>query len=342
MSQENFKEAIMKKQQHLSYSRLVSRTDFYKEKALELEQTVVFTEEKVRELEKKLNWLSQENEKKSETVAKFAQLKEQYDELERQYADLQEKGSVEKIEALSAQLQNKEKELEEFNETVNELKKRQSEAGNKRIEQFESLLSDVQNELNEKEQQVETYKARVESLEKRLSARQTMPRTLSPTKAENDDDPSEKLKTMSYFDYSLIVEKEHEAVIRGHFHIANVGTGTLGTPLVCFRFYPVESAALKGKITSLEKAAQEGSQPSRNPQWVYWEDDWTRTAKERGEIWLRPYPDFSVRPGETLTLRDFQIPVKKRFDEKIIIEGFVYFQDSDIKEKALNQILITI
>ncbi|HEX6923053.1 MAG TPA: hypothetical protein VF149_04450 [Bacillales bacterium] len=317
--------------QKLSYARLVSRTDFYKKKALELEQKVVFGDEKIKALEEELEQLNGE-----EQPGELEELQRQFEQLKEDYENLEAKGSAEEIERLSGELQEK-------TEIIDSLKdddgKEESKADEGRVEQFEKLLAEVQTELNQKEQQLDTYKGRVKSLEKRLSSKQSVPgqRVFSD---ENNVEKAGK-KVIAYFDYSLVLSQQRESIIRGNFHVENVGSESLGTPFVCFRFYPLDASTLKGKIISIEQAERNGDHGSGQPQWVYLDDDWGEKAKERGEIWVRPYDEIRLKPHEKTSLADFQIPVKKHFDENVIVEGFVYFQDDRHRTKAVNQILIT-
>lgn len=322
----------MKKQrQKLSYARLVSRTDFYKNKALDLEQKMVFAKEKIQTLEDQLK-LREEHAKEE-----LKDLQNRLETLKADYEQVQKKNdSAEEIEQLRKELKEKSDMIESLNETIAELNQKQGHADQEKIEQFERLLSEIQHELNEKEQQVETYKGRIKSLEKRLSSQQMTP--VHKIFSETDSTAKTGKRAIAYFDYSIVVSGQKESVIRGNFHIENVGGEPLGTPLVCFRFYPTDASALKGKIISLEQAQRDGGESKT---WVYVDDDWGQEAQERGEIWVRPYEETEVRPDGKVTLEDFQIPIKKHFDENVVIEGFVYFGNGQYKVKAANQILIT-
>jgi hypothetical protein len=317
-----------KQRQKLSYARLVSRTDFYKNKALDLEQKIVFAKEKIQTLEER-----EENRK-----AEFEELKTRFENLQADYKQLQENGSSEEIDRLVQQLKEKSDMIETLDETISELNQKQKSHDPEKIEQFERLLAEMQTELNEKEQQVQTYKDRMKSLEKRLSSRQSTP--VHKVFSEMDGVTKTDKRAIAYFDYSVVISGQKESVIRGNFHIENVGAKPLGTPLVCFRFYPIDASALKGKIISLEQAERNGGE-SQRMQWVYVDDDWGKKAQERGEIWVRPYAEVHVEPGEKVMLEDFQIQIKKHFDENVVVEGFIYFGDSQYKVKAANQILIT-
>lgn len=334
----------MKKQgEKLSYARLVSRTDFYKSKALDLEQQIVFAEENAKNAQRELARNGEElaalRSRKAELEESHEQMQKDRERLQKEYEALKEKAegqrSEEKIEALSAKLEEKDQTISKMNETIVELNQKKN--GEERIREFERLLGDVQKDLNSKEEQIDSYKARVKSLEKRLANEQAIP--VRKVFSEKREHRATEGKVLPYFDYSIVINEEKESIIRGNFHIENIGDRPLGTPFVCFRFYPLDASTLKGKIISIEKAEQAGA--SEQTRWVYMDSDWGKTAKERGEIWVRPYGELQLKPEGKLTLPDFQIPVKKHFDDKVIVEGFVYFQRSQYKEKAVNQILIT-
>lgn len=333
---------MQEQKEKLSYGRLVSRASFYRDKALDLEKKVVFAEEQVQALEAQVRQLNEENEDAKEKQAHFEQLKQDYEELKDQHQESQENtGSSQEVDRLTQQLAEKDNHIETLNQMISELKNSErsdktSEGESHRIEQFEALLAEVQNDLNEKEQQLETYQARVKNLEKRLASKNVTPTQQVASQGKGGSKTSKGV--IAFFDYSIILGQKSETIIRGNFHMENVGQETLGTPYVCFRFYPIDASTLKGKIISIDKAAHSDGSAL---QWVYLDDDWGEDAKARGEIWIRPYPNKKIASGEQLKVEDFQIPIKKQFEDKVIVEGFVYFQENGYKEKAANQILIT-
>lgn len=333
---------MQEQRERLSYGRLVSRASFYRDKALDLEKKVVFAEEQVQTLEEQIRELNEGSASSKERQKHYEQLKKDYEQLKESHQQLQESnGAAGEDESVSQQLEEKNKQIETLNQTISELKSGGEQQGgvgeSERIEQFEKLFSEVQTDLNEKEQQLETYQARIRSLEKRLASQNYTPTRRVASQTEVGSKAAKKV--LAYFDYSIILGDQKETIIRGNFHLENVGREVLTTPSVCFRFYPIDASTLKGKIISIDQA--ERSSDGSALQWVYMDDEWGENAKERGEIWIRPYQSRSVNPGEKLTLEDFQIPIKKHFEEKVIIEGFVYFQQNEYKEKAANQILIT-
>lgn len=322
---------MQQQRERLSYGRLVSRASFYRDKSLDLEKRVVFAEEQIQTLEEQILQLEAENVTSKEREKHFEQLKKDYEALQGKAA------TTEESESLTDQLAEKGKKIDTLNETIAELNRRSEGGGEggEKIAQFERLLAEVQTELNEKEQQLDVYQARIKSLEKRLSSQNYTPanRVIPPTEGLSIAGK----KVIAFFDYSLIIG-EKETIIRGNLHVENIGRESLGTPFVCFRFYPIDASTLKGKIISIEQAERG---VSSSPGWVYMEDEWGQTAKDRGEIWIRPFQQARVNVGDHVTVEDFQIPVKKQYHEKVIVEGFVYFQNDEYKQKAANQILIT-
>jgi predicted nucleic acid-binding Zn-ribbon protein len=325
-----------KQREKLSYSRLISRTTYYQKKALELEKQLFFTEEKFQSLQKQLKHADRERENKE---SDYEELSDALEETKEKYQDIQEN-----LEAVKKELEKKQQENKELIKQLQQPKEPDKgdegkpEHYKKRIADFEHLLGGVQKELNEKEQQLEVYKSRIKSLEKRKA-----PSVGYPEHSDHDSLSQHTKKgkrAIPYFDYSMILDDKKSCIVRGHFHIENVGDESLTNPYICFRFYPLDASTLKGKIISIEQAEQTHSNGSA-PQWVYVDDDWGEEAKERGEIWLRPYENTQIEANEKISLNDLQIPIKQHFDEKVIVEAFVYFQNDQYRVKAANQILMT-
>ncbi|MCM3719154.1 hypothetical protein [Fictibacillus phosphorivorans] len=288
----------------ISYERLITRVEYYKEKALDLEKKLVFAEETIERLENdtnKVNYQSLIEEKEEEVV-----------ELKKQ------------IETLNKRLNRAE---------VHEMEKR--------IQSYEDLLETIQEELNDKNQQIELYQQRVKSMEKRLNINRTSEPILEGAESDEELKANVALKDkscMSYFDYSVIFPKEKTGFVRGSFYLENTGTETLDNPFICFRFQPAESAALKGKIVSL--IASPTKEEMNQSQWMFMDNEWAEEAKERGELWICPLRETKLKTGDKLTLNDFQIPIKSKIDNNIIIEAFVYFHKQNYRVKAVNHIAI--
>ncbi|MFE1244696.1 hypothetical protein ACFW35_11235 [Fictibacillus sp. NPDC058756] len=288
----------------LSYERLISRVEYYKEKALELEKKLVFAEETLEQLE---------NEKNINDSLRLIEEKErEIDHLRKQVEDLSKK--------------------------LNRMEEHELE---KRMKGYEELLSSIQQELNDKDQQIDLYQQRIKSMEKRFNINRSAEPVFEETEQEPETTvPRNKneLNCMSYFDYSVIFTKDRKGFVRGSFYLENTGTETLENPYICFRFQPAESSAIKGKIISLISSPTQDEMLQST--WMYMDNDWAEKAKERGEIWICPLRETKFKSGDRLSLDDFQIPIKSKIDENITVEAFVYFHKQKYRTKAINHIAI--
>ncbi|MCF6136904.1 hypothetical protein [Pseudalkalibacillus berkeleyi] len=291
----------MNPQKELSYDRLASRTKYYQEKSLQLEKKLLFAEEKMEQLEIELKDARENDE-------------------------------------LNEKIQQQEEELEAYHQEVHRLKEQLSQSNltamTKKILSFEELLETVEKEINEKETLIESYKSKIKSLEKRIKVKNNSPEELGSKLVDK-----ENLQLTAYFNHSLICKSESSYVIHGSFHMTNNGTEELDQPLVCFRFQPIDYTNLKGKISSLEQSTI-SEEKQEADQWVYIENEWAKEARERGEIWVAPMHDLTIQPNQTISISDFQIPIKKQFEDSIIIEAFVYFQNKEYRARAMNQIAL--
>ncbi|MFC7371836.1 hypothetical protein ACFQPF_09110 [Fictibacillus iocasae] len=296
----------MNTQDKLSYERLISRTEYYKEKALDLEKKLLFAEEQIEKLE----------------------------------SDLQQNGNAELVETKEKELTHLKAEMEELEY---KLKRSENVELEKRISGYEELLSKIQLELNEKDQQIDLYQQRIKSMEKRLNINRMLEPVLAGEDAagaahETSAKEKEEVRCTSYFDYSVIFTEEKNGFIRGSIHMENTGLQPITNPHICFRFLPAEAAAMKGKILSLlsNPSAEEIGQS----QWMYMDNEWAASAKDRGELWICPLKETVLAPGGQLSLNDFQIPFKKQIDNNITVEAFLYFHKQNYKTKAVNHIAV--
>lgn len=288
----------------LSYERLISRVEYYKDKALDLEKKLMFAEETIERLESEGNL----NE------------------------------SLQVIEEKEKELENLRTQVEELSYKLNRLEEHEME---KRMKGYEELLSSIQEELNEKDQQIDLYQQRIKSMEKRININRSSEPVFDEADLEEKENVprnKEELNCMSYFDYSVIFTQEKTGFVRGSFYIENTGTNTLENPYICFRFQPAEAAAIKGKIISL--IASPTQDEMSQSLWMYMDNEWAEKAKERGEIWICPLRETRLKSGERITLDDFQIPVRSKIDENITVEAFVYFHKQNFRAKALNHIAV--
>lgn len=287
----------------LSYERLVSRVDYYKDKALDLEKKLVFAEETIERLEKETN-----NDR-----------------------------SLKIIEENEKELLALRKQVEELTRKLKRLEEHEME---KRMQSYEELLKSIQDEMNDKDQQIDLYQQRIKSMEKRININRTSEPVFEELDTENNSEPQKKegFNSACYFDYSVIFTKDKKGFIRGSFFIENTGTETLENPYICFRFQPAEACSLKGKIISL--IASPSQEEMTQSIWMYMDNEWAEKAKERGEMWICPLRETKFKSGDKLSLDDFQIPFKSGIDENITVEAFVYFHKQNYRTKAVNHIAI--
>lgn len=287
----------------LSYERLISRVDYYKEKALDLEKKLVFAEETIERLENETN-----NDQ-----------------------------SLRIIEDKEKELEVLRKQVGELTKKLRRLEEHEME---KRMQGYEELLKSIQEELNDKDQQIDLYQQRIKSMEKRININRTSEPVLEDMAQDSMSEPKKKdgLSCMSYFDYSVIFTKDKKGFVRGSFYIENTGSETLENPYICFRFQPAEACSLKGKIVSL--IASPSNDEMLQSIWMYMDNEWAEKAKDRGEMWICPLRETKFKSGDKLSLDDFQIPFKNSIDENITVEAFVYFHKQNYRSKAVNHIAI--
>lgn len=318
----------MSQLQKLSYSRLVTRTNYYRDKALDLGKEIVSTKEELELLKKKLDKVRLEKKQLQDKLAK----KDQSSAIE----------TSEQLEKLRKENEQLQKQLENYESDLANEREPASDYEDK-IAGYEELLSDIQTEMIQKEKEIDYYKTKVRNLEKRASY---TPTTLAEIDAVQNETKREetmnKTAILSYFDYTVLWQNKAKIVIRGDFHITNIGRERLKNPILCFRFSPPEMSHMKGKITSIEQETlTQQTAGSQSGEWMFLESEWTKEAKERGEIWVVPTKEMMIPAGVTVSLNEFQIPVQMEGNGTFYVEGFVYFQESAFKAKAANHIMIS-
>lgn len=294
----------------LNHSRLVVRTKYYRDKTLNLEKKLQQAENEIQHLLEKIQRLKNEN-----TI-----VNEENNDLK----TMVDKNKLEKLQRENFLL------LKKLEEIATEKEDHFAKV-NQRIEEYESLLSDIQKEFTEKEMELEYYKSKVKSLEKQSRV------YMNTSQAQSRKPVANAKSTLCYFDYSIVKKSDQEFIFIGDFHIHNFGSEPLLNPTVCFRFSPPELAALKGKIFTFEQATL--NKPL-DAQWMFLNSDWAQEAKEKGEIWLVSTEPIHLQQGESTTVHRFQIPVTFSHPGTLIIEGFVY-SESNQKMKSNNNIIFT-
>lgn len=355
----------------LSVSRLVSRTTYYRDKALELNRQNISFQEEIESLQRKMVVLKRENQRLEQqwqeaaektfsaeernqlhgqikelqaanelTLAEKEQLLKQFETAEHQLSELKQKLKEEQVqnEHLRAQLENS-GELGVSSDVEAKLKQLES-----KIAGYEGLLVTIQQEMNEKEREIDRLKSKSKSLEKRAqySGMQAMNLVKQEPKLAEHHNDQEKEQLLAFFNYSVLWQAKEKLLIRGDLHVKNIGNQRLNNPSICFRFVPPESAALKGKIMSLEQAASNQQTGQKSFEWMFLESDWGRDAKDRGEIWLVPTSEKEIAPGETVSVQQFQIPITAEYPETFVVEGFVYIQEPQLTVKTGNQIIVSL
>ncbi|MFC4620148.1 hypothetical protein ACFO4N_15650 [Camelliibacillus cellulosilyticus] len=320
--------------QSLNISRLIDREKYYKDKALKLEKSFIFANEKISALEEQLDALVKENQSlttdKKQVTVKLKETQALYDGLVRQYEE-DKKSARDQIQTLQNEI-----------EVLQKNQRTEGDVGrsmyNQRVKGFEQLLAEMEVEINEKEKELSIYKRRLNVLEKRLKLHGEPFLAKKPDLSEKNTILKPEERAVPYIDYALIIN-DKRAMIRGDLIIENVGSQPLDTPHVCFRFTPGDAAELKGKILSWEGLGEETIE-QESDQWAFLNNDWAEEAKERGEIWVYPLTPMKLEPGERVILPDWQMPFEKKYVSQLAVEVFVYFQGSNYRTKSVNQILV--
>lgn len=314
----------------LSVARLMDREKYYKDKALQLEKSFIFANEKISTLEEELDAVTLEKKSRDkdyhETLAQLKETQGQYEELQRKYTSNQE---------MIKDLQ------EEMADLKKHVKKDQAQGPgdyDQKLKSYERLLADVELEINERDKELTLYKKRISVLEKRLKLGASMPLAKKPDLEEIPASPKADYQAFPYLDFAVVF-REKSCLIRGDLIIENIGTKVLGTPNICFRYTPGDAAQIKGRIKTWESVESE-SVNSDKWQWVFLDNDWAKEARERGELWIYPTTPITIQPGERLAFNDWQIPIERKYYDQLTVEVFVFFEESNYRVKGANQIVI--
>ncbi|MCO7126207.1 hypothetical protein NIE88_10510 [Sporolactobacillus shoreicorticis] len=312
----------------LAMASLEDRQKFYRNKALKLEQSMIFAKEEVAQLKKEL----------SEKTAKTKDIDKNYEKLKNQLAALN-KDYV----ALKQREQEIQKKLDTAEATIELLKQNQRAASDlssdeyrHRVQGYERLLGEVQTEINDKNRRIEVYEKRLAILEHRLKNEH---KKTEPIPApSNDGHQQEKYGAISYINYVWILSGK-KSLIQGDVLIENTGALSLDTPTICFRFHPGDIAALKGHVIHEEDAPLEQSEQEENV-WVILDMEGGSEKNQSGEIWVRPSDPIIINPGQSTAFTNFQIPVDHSYLDSVRIECFVFFGDDVYKVKCGNEIVV--
>ncbi|MCO7174535.1 hypothetical protein ACFP7A_03495 [Sporolactobacillus kofuensis] len=312
----------------LNSASLEDRQKFYRNKALKLEQAVIFAREEVVQLKSELEDEQVKSRKaeqlKVEIQRKSAELKKEYD-------------------ALNDQLQAAREKIEEAEKKIADLKRNQradsdlsDEIYHHRVEGYEKLLTDMQKALNEKVNRIEIYERRIAILERRLKNEQ---KKAVPVPTPGDDHNDLKSRAVAFLNYVWMLNG-FKSVIQGDVIIENTGSIPLKTPTVCFRFHPGDLATLKGRVVHEEDAYGEDREQGEHL-WVILDTEEDQDTNQNGEIWVRPLELSDLLPGQSIAFNNFQIPIDHTYSDSVRIECFVFFGEDEYKIKCGNQIVIS-
>lgn len=321
--------ALADQKNTLNMASLADRQKFYRDKALRLEQEIIFAREEALQLKQELKDLRLK-EKQSGTILQEAEdrlgsLKNDYHDLLQKYQEAQEHHA-------------------EFEKRIADLEKTQRsdsdisiETYRYRVKGYEQLLSEVQGQLNDKEKRIAVYERRLAILEKRLKSEREKVREPSMEGVEGETGQPEYRAT-ALLDYTWILD-ERKSLVRGQVLIENTGTASLESPVLCFRFHPEDAANLKGRVYREEDPLAEDDAGGQ-VRWVIMDSDGSDGERKDGDIWIRPSDQLIVGPGKIITFNDFQIPFDYQYANTLHVECFVFFNEGTYKIKCANQILI--
>lgn len=153
------------------------------------------------------------------------------------------------------------------------------------------------------------------------------------------------LRAEVYFEHQVMIpcSENDSYLIYGNLHIKNTGLMDLINPLICLQIKPFKGIQLKGQVIPADSVGTLGVQSFNGDGavgWRYLEEDWFKTAKQRGEYWICPIQPLRIPPGETEAFTNFQINVPKLENETFSVTGVVYFKDRDLQFMANNRIIL--
>ncbi|WP_332237521.1 hypothetical protein [Sporolactobacillus sp. KGMB 08714] len=313
----------------LSMASLADRQKFYRDKALRLEQEIIFTREEALQLQQELKELKlkekQSGSALQEAEGRLASLKNDYRDLLQKHQEAQ-------------------KQHDESEKRIADLEKNQRsdsdmsiETYRYRVKGYEQLLSEVQEQLNDKEKRIALYERRLAILEKRLKSEREKPKEPEGQDVERAEGRFEHRAT-ALLDYTWVLD-ERKSLVRGQVLIENTGTASLESPVLCFSFQPEDAADLKGRVYREEDPLTDDDAGGRI-RWLIMDGDGTGGEEREGEIWIRPSDHLTIAPGETIAFNDFQIPFDYQYSETLHVDCFVFFSGGAYKIKSANQILI--
>lgn len=310
----------------LTIASLEDRQKYYRNKALKLEQNMIFAKEELAQLKEELSEKSAKTKKINQThqelIQQLSDLKKDYEALELRYHEIQDK--LDNAEATIAQLKQNQRATTDLS----------SETYQHRVQGYERLLGEVQNEINDKDKRIAVYEKRLAILENRLKNER---KKVEPVAAAGERNKA-NYRAISYINYAWILSGK-KSLIQGSVVIENTGSLPLATPTICFRFHPGDIAALKGHVIHEEDALAGESEQEEN-QWVILDMEDESDMNPTGEIWVRPSESSILNPDQSTAFTNFQIPIDHSYLDSVRIECFVFFGEDTYKIKCGNEIVV--
>ncbi|HLR72000.1 MAG TPA: hypothetical protein VK085_11315 [Pseudogracilibacillus sp.] len=134
-----------------------------------------------------------------------------------------------------------------------------------------------------------------------------------------------------YFNHSLILEheKNKSRLIMGNFHIKNMSDQVKNLPIILIKITSQGDFRFTGKFQT---------ENQRNTKGFQWERIMLKNLDPKNHFCLKPINTEQLDPNELLSFQNFQIKIP--LDAAIIVEGFVYFDESNDGVPAINAINI--
>lgn len=320
---------MTKQKETWTVAAMADRQKFYRDKALKLEQEIIFAKEEVAQLKEEMTRMQAERlsgeNSRQETEQELKKQKEAYDALAEKY-----RGTRHNLEQLSARVSALEKNQRRPSDLSEETYRH-------RVKGYEQLLADVQKELNDRGKRIEVYERRIANLEQRLQLEKKRGKHVETGNLSATPTLPERRAT-AVMDYTWIHDGQR-SIIHGHVRIENTGAAPLDAPVLCFRFDPGDAAILKGHVY---QGGERGSEEKEAGaiRWAIVEGDSEET--ETGEIWVRPVNPLLIEPGQSVTFSEFQIPIDHNYIERMGVQCFVFFGEDTYKIRCANRILINV
>lgn len=134
-----------------------------------------------------------------------------------------------------------------------------------------------------------------------------------------------------YFNHSLMLEheKDNSRLIIGSFHIKNATNKVKKAPIILIKLTSESNFNFLGKFQTINQQSTKGFK---------WKRMNLKNLNPKNHFCLKPIGTDSIAPNELLSFQNFQIKIP--IDASILVEGFVYFDESNDGVPAINTINI--